>query len=122
MTAIYLPGTSTTIYRETLRAGGYTHRAPEDLFAGRYVIGGVLTHVEPVDTFTPEVVQGFSLLHARGRSFGTWVDGVNVYLDVVTFTDDEDEALRIARERGERAVYDSATGQSLAVIHPVPAA
>jgi hypothetical protein len=61
-----------------------------------------------------EIITGavwdFIRLHHDGMSFfGTWLDGGFLYIDHVIFTTLE-TATRIAKERGELAIYNVATG------------
>lgn len=36
---------------------------------------------------------------------GTWVDGEDIVFDVTTLVDDQSEAMRLGKERGEKAIY-----------------
>lgn len=42
---------------------------------------------------------------------GAWVDDGRVHIDPVRVLTDRDLALRVARERGQRAIYSFATGE-----------
>lgn len=54
-------------------------------------------------------------LQTKGKVFGGWVDTETglTYLDVVTIVDSKEEALDLAVQHGELAVYDIAGGQEI---------
>jgi hypothetical protein len=49
------------------------------------------------------------------RYIGTWCHEGRVYLDVSDILFDRDEALGLARERGEKAIFEYATGRTIYV-------
>lgn len=102
------------IIAQTLANGGGTFPAVED----GYMVGGVV----PERTCTPEeferVLYDFVAEHGHnlgGAHIGTWIDNGVVYLDVSENVADQEEALNLARERGERAIYDIRNGESIFV-------
>jgi hypothetical protein len=92
--------------------------APE----GGYVVGGVVTprvlHAS-LGIRLQEVHQAvsaiFSDAFANGvvtatQAVGIWADGDHVYLDASSIVADRDDALALARQRGELAVWDRENG------------
>jgi len=67
----------------------------------------------------PEIIGIYADLHERlfreeGCLLGGWVHG-RLYLDVSVRVPNKDEALRLAAQRGELAIYDVATGEVINV-------
>ena len=44
---------------------------------------------------------------------GTWVDGEDIVFDVTTLVDDQSEAMRLGKERGEKAIYSIDNGKEI---------
>ena len=45
------------------------------------------------------------ILASGARYVGTWIDDDLLYIDAIDIIDDTDTAIRLAAERGERAIY-----------------
>lgn len=61
------------------------------------------------------VNDNWDLLSQDGKMFGGWVDTDTgtTYLDVVTILDSKEEALSLAVQHGELAIYDLGSGQEI---------
>ena len=65
------------------------------------------------ETIIAGAVWDFIRLHHDGfHNFGTWIDGHKLYIDHVIFTTQE-TATRIAKERGELAIFNLSTGATV---------
>lgn len=101
--------------------GGWTI----DPRTGESVYGGYAVAVHPeccavLAEITLGDVLEFLLRHAEtlalpGRLLGGWRDPADgrIYLDVSILVEDRDEALRLARENDELAIFDFSTGESI---------
>jgi hypothetical protein len=66
-----------------------------------------LTRVLDMDDFTPtQIAIYFHDMARAGKCIGTWVNDKVVHLDVITIVEDREEALSLAREHCELAVFD----------------
>jgi hypothetical protein len=45
--------------------------------------------------------------------YGAWVDGQEVFIDATDIVPQEQDALRLGAQRGERAIYDFATSREV---------
>ena len=86
-----------------------------------YVVayGAPATAVIPFADITPADVAGFIGAHfhdavRRGDYFGFWIDGGNVYLDVVEIERDRESAIVKGIRRNQIAVFDLANGVDVA--------
>lgn len=52
---------------------------------------------------------------------GTWQHDGRVYLDVVTLVSDLDDALALARQHGQLAIFDLANGEEISAVSEVAA-
>lgn len=108
------------ILEATLEAGGATFYADTLQMvhhdAGFYIGGAASTVVIPESEFTLETLSlAISDVSGRTRYIGTWIHAGSVYVDAVTYLRDAKQALELARQRGELAVYDIAGGSELSV-------
>jgi hypothetical protein len=101
--------------------GGFTvdPRTGADVTGGYAVslhpeAGRVLAKVTP-GALLEFVMTRSDLLTVPGNVFGAWRDPADgrVYLDVSTLVDDLDQALELARQHDQLAVYDFAAGRSV---------
>ena len=107
------------MHTDTLTNGGATvdltrhHMAEPE---GRYYYGGgSWAHTVPVDFFTPAYLAALVLVAKREGhpALGTWVDEGIVYVEPTTVEDNRTIAYMQAAERGEKAFYDSLTGETI---------
>lgn len=108
-------------HQQTISAGGASRRVSDGNVPDRgYMVGGARDHSDqpypelkrPIDQFSVDDVRH----HAReirdgfaGNSNvhqGAWVEGDHVVLDASEQIRGKRKALRTAKQRGERAVYD----------------
>jgi hypothetical protein len=54
-------------------------------------------------------------VHRGARAVGAWIDGGRIHIDPVLITPTLHDAMRIAREYGQLAVYDFSTGSTVEV-------
>lgn len=109
------------MYNDTLTNGGATvdltrHNLAEP--AGRYYYGGgSWTHTVPVSEFTPVYLAALVLVAKREghAALGTWVDGGIVYVEPTTVEDNRTIAYVEAAERGEMAMFDSETRETIRI-------
>lgn len=59
------------------------------------------------------VARGYA--HKGARAVGAWIDGGRIHIDPVLITTTLHDAMRIAREYGQLAVYDFSTGSTVEV-------
>ena len=59
------------------------------------------------------VAQGYA--HRGARAVGAWIDGGRIHVDPVLITATLHDAMRVAREYGQAAVYDFNTGSTVEV-------
>lgn len=126
--------TPTGIAKRTVREGGLTVR----LGANLYPDGGfaVAVHPEATRIFSVEefkrdatehvrqyVADNDDLLSLDERFLGTWLDTetAKVYLDVSIVLPDKDAAMRVAKDHGEKAIFDFETMEDIPVPDEVPA-
>ena len=112
------------IVKLTLANGGLTINPRNgEVYNGQgYAVGGVLPSVTvPVNSDWHEMVKDFVLsnaeifLNGRPVYLGTWIDGDVVWLDASEIYEDLDTALTVARERGEKAIWDFANQREIYV-------
>jgi len=79
-------------------------------------------HTEDVtDDTIPGYITRIKELLLPGAYLGAWLDGSKVYLDVSINVDDLQDALDLARENSQLAIYDLATGDSIYLAEVKPA-
>ena len=99
----------------TLTDGGGTFDTAtlQPITAGAWAVGGSMpgTTLRPTDyrayadllrTFAEHYID---ILSSGARYVGTWLDDGVLYIDAIDIIEDTDEAIRLASERGERAIY-----------------
>jgi len=59
------------------------------------------------------VAQGYA--HRGARAVGAWIDGGRIHIDPVLITATLHDAMRVAREYGQAAVYNFSTGSTVEV-------
>lgn len=105
----------------TLADGGATFdsRGVSLNVAHGFMVGGWGGHefVVPVSEFTTEWLDAHAMtLFGLGAPWvGTWVHEDHVYVDGSQWFIHRDDAVAVARERNQLAVYDVATGESIYV-------
>lgn len=105
--------------RDTITQGGGSFvpasGSPARLRA-RFVVGGRVATVKVPRDVAPStlasVLAGFAG-DAGSEVVGTWVDGSTVYVDACDTFQSRTTALKVARRRGELAIWDSVLGCAL---------
>lgn len=78
-----------------------------------YVVGGLVQSII-VDADNEDAFwDAFYILYHDHACVGTWLNDGQIHLDAVEIIADEQEALRIGRERGEIAIWDAANAQEI---------
>jgi len=111
-------------YGSTLMDGGYTLWKDEKTRLSGYVVGGVCTEADCLTEATTRFAELFDIyLHKldvrneyRTLGIGTWVEDIyqdrienstrRVYFDIVQHVDNEQDAIDMCIERGEKAYFD----------------
>lgn len=104
------------------KGGATIHRQNSE--HGRYIVGGMgksihmlgytAMHPATINHVTTEVCQRLRQ-YVRAETIGSWRDVTtgSIYIDLGTTHDDLDTAKAQARLRGERAIYDSSTDETI---------
>lgn len=80
-----------------------------------YVVGGTVLEKSCDIDNKEDFKSQYNVLHLQGRLelerelsvvMGTWVENGRIVFDLCYVLDDEQEALALAKKRGERAIYD----------------
>ena len=108
-------------YGSTLMDGGYTLWKDEQTRLSGYVVGGVCTEADCLTGATARFAELFSLyLHKmdirneyRALGIGTWVDEGRIYFDIVEYVENEQDAVAMCIERGEKAYFDILAQKSI---------
>lgn len=101
---------------ETRATGGATIWIVPPLERGRFIVSLPLTLTLPLASAAPREVADIwqSQLNRaisradRPHSFGLWVDGPTLHVDVNTSTNDLEEAFTLARDHTQLAIWDGA--------------
>jgi len=101
-------------YGSTLMDSGYTLWKDEETRLKGYVVGGVCTEADCLVEATTRFAELFDIyLHKldirnpyRTLGIGTWVEEGRVYFDIVQHVKDEQDAIDMCIERGEKAYFD----------------
>jgi hypothetical protein len=105
--------TLSEVLETTRRDGGGTWNAVtlHPVRSGGWAVGGSLPGWTVDLEWSPDhITRVFgdacdSLMTDGARYIGTWIDEGMLYVDAIELIDDTDEALRVAAERGEKAIY-----------------
>ena len=97
----------------------YNAGKPSEVDGPGFVVGGGLPGIKlsalaPLDAMifaTARYIQQLPI--DRQDYIGGWVDEEILYIDVVDFYQDRHEALKVARKRGELAIYDLGAGEEI---------
>ena len=87
----------------------------------RYVVGGLVpSAMLPIGTPVSAIRAAIVRMLARDKggvaeTLGYWEDGGTLYLDLGTTWTLEHNALKVASQRGELAIYDRETGECIRV-------
>lgn len=113
---------TTTLLDKLRDDGGFTL----DLHSSSFAKEGFAVSVNPERTRTVSgtadtttlvtyINDNWDLLSTEGKVFGGWVDTESgtTYLDVVTLFDSKEQALDLAVQHGELAIYDLGSGQEI---------
>jgi len=108
-------------YGSTLMDGGYTLWKDEETRLKGYVVGGVCTEADCLAEASTRFAELFSLyLHKmdirneyRALGIGTWVDEGRIYFDIVEYVENEQDAVAMCIERGEKAYFDILAQKSI---------
>lgn len=87
--------------------GGYTIPLADVL--GRYVVGGLKTVTAKVGDALNQAEAIAERLGESGaaQTLGSWANDGTIYYDLGDTWDNQADAMRVARERGELAIWDS---------------
>jgi len=108
-------------YGSTLMDGGYTLWKDEKTRLSGYVVGGVCTEADCITVATARFTELFDIyLHKldirneyRTLGIGTWVEFERVFFDIVQHVDNEQDAIDMCIERGEKAYFDILAQKSI---------
>ena len=108
-------------YGSTLMDNGYTLWKDEKTRLKGYVVGGVCTEADCLAEASTRFAELFSLyLHKmdirneyRALGIGTWVEDGRVYFDIVEHVENEQDAIDMCIERGEKAYFDILAQKSI---------
>jgi len=108
-------------YGSTLMDGGYTLWKDEQTRLSGYVVGGVCTEADCLTEATTRFAELFDIyLHKldvrneyRTLGIGTWVDEGRIYFDIVEYVENEQDAVAMCIERGEKAYFDILAQKSI---------
>ena len=94
--------------------GGYTIPLADVL--GRYVVGGLKTVTAKIGDALNQAESIAERLGESGaaQTLGSWENDGTIYFDYGDTWDSEADAMRVARERGELAIWDSWTNREVA--------
>jgi len=116
-------------YGSTLMDGGYTLWKDEETRLKGYVVGGVCTEADCLTEASTRFAELFNIYlnkldiivikahdiyldnldaHTSYRTLGigTWVDEGRIYFDIVEYVENEQDAVALCVERGEKAYFD----------------
>lgn len=102
------------IISETLANGGGTFPPVADGYMVGGVASGVIADMPKFEMMLGEFVQDNEAVLVTAH-LGTWIHEGKVYIDVSERIGNREDAMRLARERGELAVYDIGTGTTIPV-------
>ena len=108
-------------YGSTLMDGGYTLWKDEETRLKGYVVGGVCTEADCLAEASTRFAELFDIyLHKldvrneyRTLGIGTWVDEGRIYFDIVEYVENEQDAIDMCIERGEKAYFDILAQKSI---------
>ena len=108
-------------YGSTLMDGGYTLWQDEETRLKGYVVGGVCTESDCLTEASTRFSELFEIyLHKmdtrdedKKLGVGTWVDEGRIYFDIVEYVDNEQDAIDMCIERGEKAYFDILAQKSI---------
>jgi hypothetical protein len=116
------PPDAETLHKLTTANGGATYLhdrgyVTEPTDRPLYVVGGAgNVRVVPTSTFRATDVP----INRDADGIGTWIDGDKTYTENVTAHRNRSAAIKVARERGEKAIFDLHTMSEIRT-EPVPA-
>ena len=108
-------------YGSTLMDGGYTLWKDEETRLKGYVVGGVCDEADCLATRTVAFTELFDIyLHKlnirdehKTLGIGTWVEQGRIWFDVVQHVKNEQDAIDMCIERGEKAYFDILNQKSI---------
>ena len=94
--------------------GGYTIPLADVL--GRYVVGGLKTVTAKIGDALNQAEAIAERLGESGaaQTLGSWANDGTIYYDLGDTWDNEADAMRVARQRGELAIWDSWANREVA--------
>ncbi len=106
---------------KAVKGGGFTfHDAVGDAPSSGYMVSVAKSTEQkvPVSELDSRRVADYMAIHQQelkdpSNFLGAWVNRGMVYLDVSRHVDDRDEALRLAKEHQQLAIYDLGSGQEI---------
>lgn len=110
---------SSELFEVTMRDGGCTVDAKTFESASKdsgYFVGGVIPEavVEATGDAAKSFMEAVGVALTKGVEYlGTWVHEDRIYVDGSQWIADLDEAVKLGRERGELAIWDSGKGEEI---------
>lgn len=112
-----------TLYLDTLRDGGATVNVRTGVrlipgtmstaWADAYAVGGSIPSIV-VDAADPDAfAAAIASLTGRAEFLGTWLDAGSIHVDAVDIVWDLDEAVRLGTARGELAIFNLGTAETV---------
>ena len=102
------------VYEQTLENGGHT----VDI-GGRYMVAiagyEVIIPVEEFNGSVVELYSKYSMPRIINATLGTWVHNNNVYLDSSIAFSSLEEALKVAKENNQIAIFDTVALEEIKV-------
>lgn len=111
-------GLALNLLDAALADGGGTFYADGDPFTRNgFIVGGkapslVISADTAIGPDTTEMVARW-IDDNRSRMYGSWLDNDTIYIDAVDVYDDREQAIEVGKLRGEKAIYDMASGEDI---------
>ena len=113
---------SIELYKHIINNGGITYNVrSQSMVTAGYAVSARkdLEQVIPLESFTVETLEAYivrnnEVLAVDNNMLGAWMSDGMVYLDVTTVVDDEAEAVRIAKNANQLAIFNLETFEEIA--------
>ena len=97
------------ILEKTIKNGGITLKNAEEFQPETGFLVGGLAPTKIVNPVQDEVIRALcELILADNDIVGTWLNDGKIHVDAVEWIQDREQALEVAKERGEIAIWDCA--------------